>query len=1352
VIGVMGLAFIACVLALGCVLVANAGSARAATEFGEEGEHSGQFKSPGSVAVDQASGDVYVNDRGSNVRIDKFTGSGGFQLAWGWGVNEENPAEELQTCTTFCEHGIPGSGMGTFASFGPLGVAVDNDPHSSSRGDVYVVDWENARVQKFSPKGEFVLMFGWKVNETAKSEGRAAEENICPAPAHPLDKCKAGEFREGGPANNGQFEWWFQGSFIGVGPGGDVYVGDQGRVQVFEPSGAWKESISLAGLSPEEGAVHALAVDSSGDVFVQVGQNFGGVGAVPGVHEFNPAGTEIGSFDTKSEEVKAIAVAATDDVYVADSQGGYHFLKFDATGTELASFGANIVGGSEGIAFADMLGQLYVAGETIEAKEPRVFVLSQPPPGPLIARGSEIGTPHLHGEITFEATINPEGHATTYRFEYLTEQQFSEDGGTFGAGTASTTATVLSGSEFEEEHAEAKLPEKTLVPGETYRWRVIASNECEAGKTCTSDGAVQTLEETPPALVDGPSATDVTATSVTLAARIDPQGASTSYRLEYGPSLAYGRAFEGNVGAGTAFVAAGPYHVQGLAPGTTYHYRVVTVNNCYPGKPSEICTQEGADHTFTTSLLPTSGSTLPDQRAWELVSPASTGEAVLQLEAKGMQAAGDGGALTYRVTGTMGENVESHNGIFTGSQILSSRGMGGWRTEDIEPSQGPPSEEESANSLVGGEGIYQLFSPDLGSAALSRPVFSYLSAEGLKGTPYLRDNVARSYVPLFTSKNVWPGTSILEEEKKKPGSLGGPQPLVAILGGTPDLRHFVVGSPLQLTEGALPTTKSNFLNLYEWSEGRVQLVNVLPDGKQSTVESANIAGDAAAVGSVARAVSSDGRRVAWTWGSPYGVEIAGYKGLYLRDMVAGKTVQLGGLRAVYQTMSSDGSRVFFLEHGDLYVYEAATGTQIDLTATHGAGEANAGVQESVSNVSEDGSYIYFVANGVLGDGAEHGAKSGKCARETQETHVFGQTCNLYLLHDSGGGWGEPKFIATLSSEDETDWFAWLFETNNLAGVTSRASPDGRYLAFMSERSLTGYDNTDAVSGKPDEEVYLYDAVADRLVCASCDPSGARPVGVFATAEAKLAVEPEGQPTWGKVGDPHWLAGSLPGWQVHGSGDTVYQPRFLSDSGGRLRLYFNSPDALVPQDINGLEDVYQYEPPGVGGCRTARAAFSARSGGCVDLISSGTSKQESAFLDASESGDDVFFLSTARLTAADTDTGTDVWDAHVCSASVPCSAAVVSTPPCRSGDSCKAAPAPQPELFGPAPSATFSGAGNVPAASKPLTRAQKLAKALSACHKKKRGRRRKACERKAHKQYGYAVKRSHKASAIGRGGK
>ena len=55
-------------------------------------------------------------------------------------------------------------------------------------------------------------------------------------------------------------------------------------------------------------------------------------------------------------------------------------------------------------------------------------------------------------------------------------------------------------------------------------------------------------------------------------------------------------------------------------------------------------------------------------------------------------------------------------------------------------------------------------------------------------------------------------------------------------------------------------------------------------------------------------------------------------------------------------------------------------------------------------------------------------------------------------------------------------------------------PERPWLAFMSSEQLTGYDTRDAKSGQPDEEVYLYSAATNGLVCASCDPTGARPVG------------------------------------------------------------------------------------------------------------------------------------------------------------------------------------------------------------------------------------------------------------------
>ncbi len=88
----------------------------------------------------------------------------------------------------------------------------------------------------------------------------------------------------------------------------------------------------------------------------------------------------------------------------------------------------------------------------------------------------------------------------------------------------------------------------------------------------------------------------------------------------------------------------------------------------------------------------------------------------------------------------------------------------------------------------------------------------------------------------------------------------------------------------------------------------------------------------------------------------------------------------------------------------------------------------------------------------------------------------------------------------------------------------------------------------------------------------------------------------------------------------------YQPRYLSDSG---RLFFDSPEALVPQDTDGVENVYEYEPAGIGSCTGVSGTFDAGVGGCVSLISSGTSSEESAFFDASVSGDDVFFLTTSQ---------------------------------------------------------------------------------------------------------------------------
>ncbi len=1295
------------VCALGCVLVGGAGSAWAAGGsflFGPPGDEAGQLNGRGSagMAVNSETGDIYVSDS-SNSRMEKFGRSGEFLLAWG----------------------SIGSGAGEFDSENVEGVAVDNEANAS-RGDVFVIDSGHYRVQEFSPEGKFLRMFGGHVNRNGSNVCVSSEEA----------ECQAGTQGEG----NGEFEALPNDSAdVAVGPGGDVYVGDKARVQVFEPSGVWKESISLSALS-HEGVVTALAVNALGDVFVKVE-------GVPGVHGFEPNGLEmLAKFDEGSETVESIALGASGDLFVSENKVDKgnsgepcvcDFKEYGPAGEPLASFGGHIlVYMASGMVFDEALKELLTYGTDDDSSEEYghygVWGFVVPPPGPVVEAGSEKVTAEPRGAALFEGLVDPEGHATEVSFEYVDEADFKASG---YASATSTAPVLLAGSGFGEEQVQVALPQKTLAPGVTYHWRIVAHNA-----SGSNPGEDQSFEEIPPAYVEGPWATSVTATSVTLSANIDPIGANTTYRLEYGTSSSYGHVLAGSVGEGTGYVGVN-YHVQGLEPNTIYHYRVVS--------ESEVGVTESTDHTFTTQLGG-SALTLPDGRAWELVSPPDKGGALIEAIEQS-QAASDGSGVVYTASEPLGEGIVGHvgntaNTSISGATVLSRRGADGWRTHDISPAQTLLPEGQNAFLLFGAAEAYTSFSPDL-SLGLLEPRFglghTQQSKEATEPTLYMRNNTSETYAPLVTAANVPSGT------KWAPNAYVNTWESMSFEAATPDLSHILFTDWAPLTPEALTEQEGNFdtwrQNLYEWSGGKLQLVNILPDGKTQPGASFGTGAEGGYGYPNPWAMSSDGRWIVFRYNQINdGIS-------YVRDMVEHKTVPFGRPdgKARFQTMSRDGSKLFYIEpesgsktqgeqEGELYMLDPATGATTDLTAKHLDGERSAAVQNMVMGASEDGSYVYFVARGVLASGATRGQD------------------NLYLLHYNGSEW-TTTFVATLSGEDEKDW-------DNSSGasgseidkITSRVAPDGRYVTFMSDRPLTGYDNRDARSGQPDEEVYLYDAEAKRLVCASCNPSGARPVGVFDspgnTGSGELLMDQSGAWAREAPSSNHWLAGVIaPDWQTYGETAT-HRADYLSNSG---RLFFNSSDALVPQDTNGLADVYEYEPPGVGDCTSSSATFSERSGGCVSLVSSGQSSSESTFLDASESGDDVFFITAAKLVGEDYDTANDVYDAHVCTTALPCRTEPVSPPACTSGDSCKAAPSPQPEIFGPAPSATFNGAGNVlaspPSASavKPrsLTRAQKLSAALKACRKKGR-RKRVACERQARKRYG--AKQSRNAKAIKKG--
>jgi hypothetical protein len=193
--------------------------------------------------------------------------------------------------------------------------------------------------------------------------------------------------------------------------------------------------------------------------------------------------------------------------------------------------------------------------------------------------------------------------------------------------------------------------------------------------------------------------------------------------------------------------------------------------------------------------------------------------------------------------------------------------------------------------------------------------------------------------------------------------------------------------------------------------------------------------------------------------------------------------------------------------------------------------------------------------------------------------------------------------------------------------------------FMSSSPLTGYDNTDAVTGNPDSQVFLYEASSDRLTCVSCNPGGARPIG------------PSTLPL-----PPARAIGNL--------------QRGVSDDG--RRVFFDSRDALVTTDVNGKADVYEHED------------------GAVHLISSGSGNSDSVFSAASGSGDDVFFVTRERLAQTDVDDNLDMYDARVGGGF----ARPASSPPC-SGDACQGTATSRPA--GPSPtSASVIGDGNASA--------------------------------------------------------
>jgi hypothetical protein len=1172
-------------------------------------------------------------------------------------------------------------------------------------------------------------------------------------------------------------------------PEGDVYVLGGAEVDLFKPGikgaiGSEEapeaaappllgtcpgegETVGAPGCEPAAGLIpftkpEALAVSQSTGEILVADQHEGNVDVVdvfkpveplPGLHEFQfvrqLTGTVNGAWENSStlpvqRRVTRIAAGAGGDIYVREKviriEGTVDELfvdQFSSEGRFVGRLSGTPAGPFKGASAADQSGSV-----AVDPASGDVFVGNFEATGFVDVFGPDLVIPdvtvtpvtsfhvdpasHTWG-TALNGTVNPlEAGAATCTFEY---------GPTTSYGTTVKCAHPVPNVN-NKEPVESE-PVTGLPPDTSYHFRTDALNANEQLSTGLGPEDEGSFTTPGPGVVSE-SASAVASSSATLQASIvpheepsAPQAHPVSYFFEYGPEPCEVAAHAcvqtplppgSTIGPGEAAVPVAQ-HLQGLAAAREYHYRVVAVAEVETGGSVLLEQFPGADHTFTTeppSGGPGTESALPDGRRYELVSPPDKHGALILKpgalhQATGLvQAAADGGAVSY-VTDAPTES--SPAGYANALQVLSLRGPAGWGSRDIAVPHAAATGVAVAQAFVS---EYVAFSKDL-SLGVVQPFGGFdpaVSPEASEQTPYERSDFtaggicrpsaaqeaegASCYQPLLTGKqpfaDVTSGLPFSTREAECPPEYGNAICAPEFVTATPDARHVLLQSQSHHAV-ALTGSPGDEGGLYEWSAGappaqRLALVSVLPDEKDAPE---TIPGGE---------VSDDGSLVFFT--------DAGR--LYMRDVPLGRTIELGGAGAGFERVvaSAGGHRVLF------------SGQECEVKVTAGELECpllagGVGAGGSLLGASSDGSVLYFTSPEAL---------TGSEANARREVAVAGQS-NLYVRAH-----GTVTFIAVLTP-------GHLGNVRIYPDGGWLVSPDGGWLAFMSDRSLTGYDNSGPacvpVLGAAEEtrgytpggcsELYVYQRSANRLVCASCNPAGARPQG----------------------------PSTVPGLTQPGPGGG-HQSRYLSDSG---RLFFDSRDALVPQDVNGTADVYEWEPAGIpegspNACASSTAGYSSATGGCVGLISSGTSSEESTFLDASETGGDVFFMTTAKLSPQDTDTSYDIYDAHECTTASPCVPQAVTEPSvCTTADSCRAAPTPQPEVFGAPSSSTFSGPANIPppppTPAKPTAaqlRANNLAKALKGCKKDKNKHKRQACEKQAKKRYGVA--KPAKKSSHGKG--
>jgi DNA-binding beta-propeller fold protein YncE len=807
--------------------------------------------------------------------------------------------------------------------------------------------------------------------------------------------------------------------------------------------------------------------------------------------------------------------------------------------------------------------------------------------------------------------------------------------GQAGWPTATTAPCEPAGPYSETEPTAVTAQAPGLSYATTYRFRLIAENA--NGADTSFSETFTTLPHAP--AVTATSAAKVYADAARIDAQINPGGGDTNYRVEYltaeqlhqneaeGAEEFASASQSPSLDAGSAKAPQSlTAELAGLTPDTAYRYRVIASNECEPEKQ---CAEAGETAAFTTlpNAIPandacpnshvrqqTSAAQLLDCRAYELVSAAHT--AGYDVESNLIE-----GQTPYpgypQATAPDGEPrllYGVHDGAVPGLGEPTNRGVSpyvatrtptGWRSEYVGlPSTLDPASPPFGSPLLAADQSLETFA--FGGAGLCDPCFG----EGLRtGVPLRLPGSEQPVQGMAPAAGITPPPDATDE-----GYVAAPL--------SADGAHLIFGSTAKFAEGGSENGEVSIYD-HDLKTGETHVVSNAPgEGVLEPLACLQGAGkcDAAegdANGISELAISADGSHVL------LGQKVSeadgnAYWRLYMDIGDASHTIEVtpGATDGVlFAGMTEAGSEVFFTtadrllpadtDHSaDLYMW-SQRGEEEGQLALLSSGEGSAGDTDSCNPVSgPDGPHwntlestpnCSVVAIGGGGLAARAGDVYFLSPEKLAGSPGAKNQPNLYLAAPAQ----TPRFIATLSPEDPLVLDS-VAEPEARHTADFQLTPSGEFAAFTSTLPLAGKGEDTAERA----EVYRYDAATEALACASCTLTETPSEGESSLASDGLSLTEDG------------------------------------------RLFFNSDAPLVATDTDEVQDVYEWEPLGTGGCTESTPAYSKAAESCRALISAGSSSFPSALLSANSSGTDAYFFTRDKLAAEDENGSTvKVYDAR-----------------------------------------------------------------------------------------------------------